>query len=189
MNTAAVIAHSIKNAVALATIRKGIRLVMMIVMNAHDKQRNHLRRKELAASLRRLATQLEGGDIKKLKGPNGWASKLLEGESSTLESTYLLYLPVSADEEGTSCAMIPFEVLHAEWRAWWTTFTASIMPEQEEPAAYAKPDILRKEHCSLQDIRWYSLLTGTRTNDPDPIENILRVNEARKLLAHLFGKS
>lgn len=93
----------------------------------------------MAASLRRLATRLEGGNaIKKLKGPNGWASKLLEGENSTLESTYLLYLPpVATDDEDTSVAMIPFEVLNAEWRSWWNTFTASIIPEQEKPAEYA----------------------------------------------------
>jgi len=47
--------------------------------------------------------------------------------------------------------------------------------------------LLRKEYCSIQEIRWFSLLNGSRTEAATSAETARRKAEAKKLLPHLFG--
>lgn len=94
---------------------------------------------QIARSLRQMADWLESDGAKISKKRPDWTCKLLEGESSTIESTYLLYLPPNTVEpQHKEPAIIPFEVLNTEWRAWWNTFTASLAPEQEKPSELAE---------------------------------------------------
>lgn len=83
--------------------------------------------------LENLAKKLKGEEP--LHSADDWKSKLLAGEPSVVTQTYLLFLPAQSQEEPN---LIPFEILNAEWRAWWEAFTVSIIPEQETTSADAK---------------------------------------------------
>lgn len=158
---------------------------------------NKALRTEIADMLEELAMRLRGDE--RIPDTKDWQAKLLAGEPSTIERTYLLFAPPAEMP-----AIIPFEVLNTEWRAWWGTFTAAVLPEQKKSSEYAEQlkgnlclcceislplvtDLLRKEHCTLQDIRWFSLLTGAREPTKLTEEISCRVAEVKKLLPHLMG--
>jgi hypothetical protein len=75
--------------------------------------------------LERMVVQLRSTEP--ILGNKNWEESLLAGEREVVKRTYLLFLPPETGEPQAP-AIIPFDVLNSQWRAWWETFTAAVVP-------------------------------------------------------------
>jgi hypothetical protein len=85
--------------------------------------------------------------------------------------------------------IVPLSDYEKDRRAWWSSISECIVSDQKPTLEVAKElrDLLSQENCTLQDIRWHSLLHGCRTPSNSSGETKNRIQEAKVLLEHIFN--